>query len=323
MIVFTAATDVEKKISDTNSTEEAGEQLQIQKISEPITGRKSQHSKEKRHKCDTCLLVFNRRGNLLRHQRLHTNERPFGCDICGKRFMLKHDLGRHQQRIHSNERPFACDVCGALFKVKVALKRHTDRVHTPRLKSQAKLKCEICEKPFWSNRELDIHHRTHTGERPYMCEICGKLFKSYSAVRTHMINMHSKDGKPQDSTRPLLKCQVCGKAFKWKYKLTEHERVHTKERPYECGICGKSFTQSSARNGHVKRIHNEGGAPNIEAERKHRCGVCAKAFFQKSKLVRHFRVHTGERPFGCDICGRTFRQKTTLTVHVRNVHNQN
>lgn len=153
-----------------------------------------------------------------------------------------------------------------------------------------------------------------------MCEVCGKLFKSDSSLWLHMINVHSKDRKTQSSVERSLKCQVCGRAFRWKHHLSDHERTHTKERPYSCPICGKTFRQSSAKNAHVKIVHNEAGALSVRPEPKNKCNVCGKAFWQKSKLVRHFRVHTGERPFACDICDRTYRQKAALTVHVKNVH---
>jgi KRAB domain-containing zinc finger protein len=35
-------------------------------------------------------------------------------------------------------------------------------------------KCDICGKGFSQNGSLQSHIRTHTGDKPYKCDICGK-----------------------------------------------------------------------------------------------------------------------------------------------------
>uniref|UniRef100_A0A3Q3FG13 C2H2-type domain-containing protein n=1 Tax=Labrus bergylta TaxID=56723 RepID=A0A3Q3FG13_9LABR len=42
------------------------------------------------------------------------SERPYSCQICGKRFRRAETLRRHN-RVHTGEKPHSCDVCGKMF----------------------------------------------------------------------------------------------------------------------------------------------------------------------------------------------------------------
>ena len=68
-------------------------------------------------------------------------------------------------------------------------------------------------------------------------------------------------------------------------------------RRHQCEVCDKQFDFLSKLNRH-KRIHT--------GEKPFRCDECGQAFSQSQHLNTHKRMHTGEKPFRCDDCGQTF-----------------
>ncbi|KAI8586362.1 hypothetical protein BDZ88DRAFT_387648, partial [Geranomyces variabilis] len=74
-----------------------------------------------------CNKVFTRRFNLQSHRLVHSDLRPFTCDVCDATFRRKFDLRRHMRSLHADgTKPFVCELCGLGFTRSDTLRRHRE-----------------------------------------------------------------------------------------------------------------------------------------------------------------------------------------------------
>ncbi|XP_028298586.1 uncharacterized protein LOC114460915 [Gouania willdenowi] len=182
------------------------------------------------------------------------SERPYGCQICGKRFRRAETLRRHN-RVHTGEKPHTCEVCGKMFREPFHLTKHLT-VHS----GQKNYKCNLCGKMFAYAQSLVRHGKLH---RKGEIDNQGRRIKggaaaaisqvSNAANSDYFLSCSQGDKSPTSGTpsQRLYTCTVCWKSFRHYFHLTAHQQtVHGGgvglEKSFRCEVCGKAFAYSNS-----------------------------------------------------------------------------
>ncbi|KAF7690478.1 B-cell lymphoma/leukemia 11B isoform X3 [Silurus meridionalis] len=75
--------------------------------------------------------------------------------------------------------------------------------------------CEFCGKVFKNCSNLTVHRRSHTGERPYKCDLCSYACAQSSKLTRHM-KTHGQFGKE------VYRCDICHMPFSVYSTLEKH-----------------------------------------------------------------------------------------------------
>ena len=172
------------------------------------------------------------------------NAEKLFCKICNKMFSTKGNLRNHINTIHDDYRPFKCSFpnCNKRYEAESKLIAH-QRTHT----GVRPFVCQICQKSFNEKGNLKTHLKFHSEIRPFKCPLCEKEYKSRGHLKDHIEIQHYLIKK--------FKCQYCDKSFGRISTLKAHIIVHTKEKKFQCKFegCGKRFTEKRNMEMHYAR----------------------------------------------------------------------
>ncbi|XP_057668481.1 zinc finger protein Xfin-like isoform X1 [Diorhabda carinulata] len=249
--------------------------------------------------CKICNKSFIKRSLLLRHEMIHSGEKPFKCTICDHSFIQKGTLRVHLLT-HSGLKPFSCTLCPAKFIQKGNLRVHLQKTHTVPYGCQKMFKCPHCACIFKKVASLN-GHVTKVHLRPNQNEenIINNVMKNLKDLEEHNTDHYvtltgSSNGEVGKKYTVQLKiigdvkwyrCTHCTKMCKKPSDLIKHIRVHTKEKPFQCKICNKRFSMKCTLLSHMNKKHQMGNL---------KCGICESTFLTTQSLFVHVKEHAKE-----------------------------
>ena len=262
------------------------------------------HSSEYTQTCSVCQKTFKTKERLAQHMVSHS-ERKYPCPVCNKLFLRSNDVTVHMST-HTGEKRFFCHVssCGKGFFQKCSLISHV-RKHTGVKATLPTVQCPVCKRLI-VKYNLRRHMVSHSDEKSFMCETCGRQFKSRNALIGHTRLHKAGINKP-------ISCKLCTRRFNWDSSLYKHMiTMHgAGKQSHQCSVCGKQFSWKFYLSKHML-LHTD--------EKRHVCVTCGRGFKDKSALNRHSRMHTGEKNYVCSICAKCFTRQENLNGHMKRYH---
>ena len=261
-IVKKKKTEIETKQEDDKET-----------LSEEISDVKKEHSNHEGQElqCDICGAIFQRRKNLLAHERTIHEREKIMCEVCDYGSPRRGDFIKHQKNRHGivKEQPpevaksLNCEKCNYVGRVQGSLRDHILYKHEGK-----KHQCIKCPSSFVRERDL----KRHTASKHKYDDI----------IKNEPLSL-SPNSSPCDQNTGNYNMGMA---------LTDPVIVkNMKVKSNQCNLCDYASSLAGNLRKHMKK-HT--------GEKSNKCNLCHYASSRAGDLRRHMKMHTGEKSNKCN-----------------------